>query len=182
VQDQSGTVVGTALTKASIAVPPPTVTAKGTVLTASAGKTFSGVVATFTDANTQATAANFTATINWGDGTTSTGTVTPDPNGGFDVSGTHTYANGAWSAPGNGFGSWGFFGQPQGWLGNQYFLVTVTIQDNLAQTAATALSLATVTPAPPSITASGQNVQATSGVAFNGVVATVTSTDPDRTA
>ena len=36
---------------------------------------FSGVVATFTDANATPTVANYTATIDWGDGTKTTGTV-----------------------------------------------------------------------------------------------------------
>ena len=33
-----------------------------------------------------------TVTIDWGDGTSTTGAVSTDPAGGFDVSGTHTYA------------------------------------------------------------------------------------------
>ena len=51
-------------------------------------------VATFTDANPSATAGDFTATINWGDGTTSSGTDHGGPNTGiFSVSGAaHTYA------------------------------------------------------------------------------------------
>lgn len=40
-----------------------------------------------------ATAGSFNATINWGDGTTSTGTITANPSGGFFVSGTHTYGD-----------------------------------------------------------------------------------------
>ena len=48
-------------------------------------------VATFTDANPSATAGDFTATINWGDGNTSTGTVT-EKNGVFSVAGSNTYA------------------------------------------------------------------------------------------
>ncbi len=54
---------------------------------------FSGVVATFTDGNPSATLSNFTATINWGDGTVSPGTISFDPTmlGVFDVSGTHQY-------------------------------------------------------------------------------------------
>jgi hypothetical protein len=40
-----------------------------------------------------ATAGQFTATINWGDGTTLTGTISVDPQvyQQFDVAGTHTY-------------------------------------------------------------------------------------------
>lgn len=51
----------------------------------------SGTVATFSDASPGTTAADFTATIAWGDGTTSPGTVT-GPNGGpFAVTGAHSY-------------------------------------------------------------------------------------------
>src|SRR5205085_480124 len=41
--------------------------------------------------NPDADAADFTANISWGDGSTTDGTVTADPSGGFDVSGTHAY-------------------------------------------------------------------------------------------
>jgi len=56
------------------------------------GANFNGQVATFTDPDPNQTAANFTATIDWGDGTTSTGSVTSNGAGGFNVSGNHTYA------------------------------------------------------------------------------------------
>lgn len=53
---------------------------------------YSGRVATFTDGNSFAVASDFSATINWGDGSTGTGTVAAAPGGGFQVSGSHTYA------------------------------------------------------------------------------------------
>jgi hypothetical protein len=53
---------------------------------------FSGAVATFTDANPGAPLTDFAATIDWGDGSTSTGTVTGPTGGLFTVTGTHTYA------------------------------------------------------------------------------------------
>src|SRR5580704_11370521 len=49
-------------------------------------------VASFTDANLTDTASAFTATIDWGDGTTTTGTVVGS-NGSFTVDGGHTYAD-----------------------------------------------------------------------------------------
>ncbi len=52
----------------------------------------SGIMATFTDANPGATTADFTASINWGDASTSTGTVSGPSGGPFSVSGSHTYA------------------------------------------------------------------------------------------
>src|SRR5580704_11758414 len=49
-------------------------------------------VASFTDNNLSDTASAFTATIDWGDGTTDTGTVVGS-NGSFTVDGGHTYAD-----------------------------------------------------------------------------------------
>ena len=61
-------------------------------VTAVAGIPFSGSVASFSDGNPLASAADFSATINWGDGTpSSNATVTTGP-GGFVVTGGHTYA------------------------------------------------------------------------------------------
>ena len=53
--------------------------------------TFSGVVAKFTDSNVNSLASDFTATIDWGDGTTSPGTVS-DRAGAITVSQAHVYA------------------------------------------------------------------------------------------
>ena len=50
-----------------------------------------GTVASFTDANPSATTADFTATIAWGDGTTSAGSISGPTGGPFTVSGSHTY-------------------------------------------------------------------------------------------
>ncbi|HEV3263574.1 MAG TPA: hypothetical protein VG013_42455, partial [Gemmataceae bacterium] len=61
-------------------------------IAATAGGPFNGVAASFIDANPQATAGEFAATIHWGDGGTSVGTVAANGNGGFDVTGGHTYA------------------------------------------------------------------------------------------
>ena len=50
--------------------------ATGTTLGGTEGTGISGAtVATFTDANPNAAASDFTATIDWGDGTTTSGTV-----------------------------------------------------------------------------------------------------------
>jgi autotransporter-associated beta strand protein/YD repeat-containing protein len=62
---------------------------------ASPNVAFSGVVANFnyTGAYGQLSASDFTATISWGDGQTSSGTiVSGGVNGGFDVQGIHTYS------------------------------------------------------------------------------------------
>jgi len=55
---------------------------------------FNGVVATFKDANPGATLGDFTATIDWGDGTpVTTGTVQLGIGSLFTVSGSHSYAD-----------------------------------------------------------------------------------------
>jgi hypothetical protein len=60
-----------------------------------APRSVSGALATFHDANPAATPADFTVTIDWGDGgSPSTGTVT-GARGDFIVSGTHTYSKSA---------------------------------------------------------------------------------------
>jgi hypothetical protein len=67
----------------------------GASVSATEGKPFSGTVATFTDSNVSAAATAFTATIEWGDGTSSTGKVIANPalhGDEFEVTGAHTYA------------------------------------------------------------------------------------------
>ena len=58
-----------------------------------AGQSFDGVVATFGNVFPTVDPAMLTATIDWGDGTTSTGAITANSNGaGFTVAGSNTYA------------------------------------------------------------------------------------------
>jgi hypothetical protein len=54
-------------------------------------KSFSGVVATFRDTNPSSVSLNFTATIQWGDGTSSAGAVSGTAGAGFSVSSSHSY-------------------------------------------------------------------------------------------
>ncbi|QDV32623.1 extracellular metalloproteinase [Tautonia plasticadhaerens] len=63
------------------------INAEGRRLTLAEGL-FSGVVARFDDFNQLGTAGEFTATIDWGDGTTTPGVIEPDPEVGFLVLGT----------------------------------------------------------------------------------------------
>jgi hypothetical protein len=65
-------------------------TPQGVTFAANPGQAFSGTVATFTDGDTSNVAGDFSATINWGDGTTTTGVIA-DTAGAIAVSGTHTY-------------------------------------------------------------------------------------------
>jgi hypothetical protein len=113
-----------------------------------AGTSFTTTVANFTDSFTGNTVADFTATINWGDATTSAGTITGG-GGAFSVSGTHTYA------------------------GSGTFSVTVTLSDDAPGTA-TATVTSTANVAGTGVNAFPQTFAATEGTAFNGTVATFT--------
>ena len=99
-------------------------TATGTPVDAFAGGQFNGTVATFTDADPAGTPSDYTATINWGDGSTSAGTIIDVPSGGFAVNGSHTYAN----------------------VGT--YTTSITIKD-VGGSTATATSSANVIPPPP---------------------------------
>jgi streptogramin lyase len=65
---------------------------------ASEGQPFTATLASFTDNDPGGAVSDYTATIAWGDGSTSIGTVAPDGNGGFTVTGSHTYAEESASA------------------------------------------------------------------------------------
>jgi subtilase family serine protease len=129
-----------------------TLAATGATLTGTEGATASGLVATFSDANTAATASDFSATIAWGDGLSSAGTVAADPHGGFDVSGAHVYAE-------EGAG----------------LSVTATIVDD-GGARATAAGKANVADA--SLSATAAATAATEGSTFSGTVATFSDADP----
>ena len=70
-----------------------TVPAGGFSLAGPAGSTVGGTVATITDPNPNATPNSYSATINWGDGTTSPGAIS-SATGSFSVTGNHAYTAG----------------------------------------------------------------------------------------
>jgi uncharacterized repeat protein (TIGR01451 family) len=69
------------------------IAATGTAVTATEGALFNGTVATFTDPDASSTASQYSATISWGDGSSSAGTVSGPAGGPFTVTGSHTYAD-----------------------------------------------------------------------------------------
>jgi hypothetical protein len=73
---------------------PPGTTGAPPLATVTAGQTFSGVVAAFSDSDPKGNAKDYTAVINWGDGHLTNGTIAGDGKGGFAVSGSNTYAAG----------------------------------------------------------------------------------------
>jgi hypothetical protein len=118
----------------------------GTTIAPTEGAAFSGAVATFTATD----AGPFTATIDWGDGTTSTGSVSGGPTT-FTVNGTNTYADEGTDA------------------------VSVVIVDAADSTTATAASTATVGEG-DTLTPGTATVSATEGTTFSGAVATFVNT------
>jgi hypothetical protein len=136
------------------------ITASGLTFSPTEGKAYSGQVASFTDPDTASTAGEYSATIDWGDGSSTSGTVSGS-SGSFTVNGTHTYAD----------------------EGTNKVSVTIKDTDNTANTA-TASSTANVVDA--ALSASGVNPTSPQG--FNGVVAnftdanTATSSSADFTA
>jgi hypothetical protein len=127
-------------------------TSTSVAITATEAQTFTGTVATFTDANPLAPASDFTATIDWGDGTPVTaGTIAQAADGSFFVTGTHSYADNT------------AVGAPQ--------TVTVTIKDKEGANT-TATSSATVLDA--ALTSTGATITGVEGTAFTGQVATFT--------
>lgn len=123
---------------------------------ASTNTAFSGKVATISDANLLSPPSDFTATINWGDGSpTSSGTVAVDTSGGFDVSGSHTY-----SAVGS--------------------YTTAILVSDAGGLSGTIHGTATVNAPPPVVTVTTLN--ASEGSALTGQVASFTDGDPTLTA
>jgi len=117
----------------------------GQAFTATAGASSSPVVASFTDkAGAQAAAADFTAAIKWGDGSTSAGTISKTDSG-FEVSGTHTYAS----------------------AGNQTLSITVTDEEGQIVRMAAA---ATVGAAPAVLPQTGQpRLPVTPSIPWSGI-------------
>ena len=152
VRDYGGS---SAVATGNVAVADGALQATGTTLTTVEGAVLSGVVASFTDADPNASATDYAATINWGDGQVSSGTVTANATGGFNVSGTHTYI-----AAGN-------------------YSIGVAIQD-VGGASTSGTSSAAVADAP--LSGSGTAVTAVEGSAFNGVVASFTDADPNAVA
>jgi uncharacterized repeat protein (TIGR01451 family) len=67
--------------------------ASGSTLNENATQPFTATIATFTDADPNGTTTDYSATINWNDASApTTGTVSANGSGGFNVTGTHTYA------------------------------------------------------------------------------------------
>jgi streptogramin lyase len=80
----------TATASSYITVNPPHATGTGINVTSTAGQLFSGTVASFTGVALNSL-SSYSATIDWGDGQVSDGTLTANSSGGVDVSGSTRY-------------------------------------------------------------------------------------------
>lgn len=67
--------------------------AAGSTVAATFGTTFTGTLATFTDADGDNNANDFTATIDWGDGSGSSGGTLSGGASGFTITGSHNYTS-----------------------------------------------------------------------------------------
>jgi hypothetical protein len=103
-------------------------------------------VATITSGDPTATSASFAASINWGDGTTSAGTVTVDAKRGLEINGSHTYAKA---------------GQ---------FAVSVTVNQKSTNAKAQQVTFAFVRPAPSQVSRSTGQRRSSSPVRTVGTV------------
>lgn len=81
----------TATASTYITVNPPQATGTGVNVASTAGQLFTGTVASFTGVALNSL-SSYSATIDWGDGQVSRGTLTANASGGVDVSGSNRYA------------------------------------------------------------------------------------------
>jgi streptogramin lyase len=141
------------VTSAALAVDA-SLSATGMSISPPEGGTFTGTVATLTDANPAGAAADYSATIDWGDGQFSAATFAADPRGGFDIMGSHRYGNAEEGTS---------------------FTVRVAIKDTGGSTTS-ASTTAVVADAP--LSATGTSVSSPEGGTFTGIVATFSDADP----
>lgn len=92
--DPPGTAAATAKSTADVTNPAPQLTGSLVAISPVEGTALAATttLATLTDTNLSDVRGDFIASINWGDGTITTGTVTGS-NGSFSVAGGHTYAD-----------------------------------------------------------------------------------------
>ncbi|HEX4796685.1 MAG TPA: PKD domain-containing protein [Humisphaera sp.] len=147
------------ITPGTLSVQATTLTAVGKSISGSEGTALSGViVASFISNNPIATAGDFSATINWGDGHTSPGTVTL-AGGVFSVSGNNTYAD------------------------NGSFTISISIKDNAGQgTASPTAQAATIANIAPTPTINGAPSSSTIGMLISLTGAATDPSSADTTA
>jgi hypothetical protein len=124
-----------------------------------AGTLYSAVVASLTDSSPLTVPGEFSATIDRGDGTTTTPGIIAISGGGFSVTCSHNYEADPITEPAT-------------------FTVTTTITD--ARTGEIAVAIGTATVAPVPITTTPQNFAVSANKPFTGTVATFRDSDPRK--
>lgn len=139
---------------ATVTDAPITVNAGSALASVAEGTSISGIVATFTDAYAAAPITDYTATIIWGDGFFTPGTITFDPiHQVYNISGSHVYAD------------------------EGDYTVGARVDDVGGSTTTLAeASSITITDAPLT-TAVGSKISAVSGAGFSGQVASFIDTN-----
>jgi hypothetical protein len=125
-------------------------TGAGLTLTAVEGAPYSGPVATFTDANPNSRTTDFTATIDWGDGTTDPAVIASEESE-FVVLGSHTYTD---EGP---------------------YAINVSVLD---EGGSRAFPATTINVSDAALSASGTTFTAVEGAPFSEVVATFVDANP----
>jgi CSLREA domain-containing protein len=77
----------------TLTVNPARLSASGVNVSVPVGAPFSGPVATFTNADPFGSPSSYSATVSWGDGDSSDGTISDSGGGTFTVSGSHIYTS-----------------------------------------------------------------------------------------
>lgn len=153
---------GSAAPVAKATVADAAITPIAATINATPGKAFTGVVGSFTDGDPAAPASYFTATVTWGDGHSSAGTIAYNSTAKrFDVTGTNTYAT-----------------------ANTY-AISIAVKDTGGASAAiksTAKVSTTTPPANSVLKGTGVSITELKGSAFAGVLlATFSDTNPSQT-
>jgi uncharacterized protein (TIGR03118 family) len=148
----------------SVTIEPATLAATFSAISAIVDHQWLGVVATFTDANIYALPTDFTATVDWGDGTSDTSgdgnleIIHADGIGSsFIVPGSHTYHAST--------------------TGNQPLIASITITDNTSGNTVVALGTATISIS--TVRPAVVNFSAIVDEPYTGPVATFTDDAPD---
>jgi VCBS repeat-containing protein len=129
----------------------------GSSLNPVAGRAFTAVVGRLTDTNPLSVAGEYSATVDWGDGSISAGTVIADGSGAFLIHGTHTYAS-----PG-------------------IIAIRINVADDEGASASGTGS-ADVSAADSALSATGIDFEAVARTPFRGPVATFTDADANGSA
>jgi len=131
--------------------------AQGTTIKLVEGKSYSRVLAWFTDSDPNGTVADYTATVDWGDGTgASSASIVSVGSGYFAVRGAHTYAE------------------------EGSYKVTITINDHGA--AATVMTMAKVSDAPLRMVGKSAWFTVQKDQSFTRALVTFSDADPNGTA